>query len=104
MMQPIRIAYWEAWIFSALSVAGFGYRLLAAGRTGLRGLRGTGVGLREILHEQVLLLAVTLAITAEYLWKLFHAEDGVMPEVGAVWLTVFGLSSALYVLRMGRRS
>ena len=94
-MDPIHILRLESLGFLCLLAATLVYRMLT-GRIPLSRLLARKDGSSGASPERVQLLVATLALSAKYVSEVIHGSSGVLPDVSAQWLYVFGGSCGIY--------
>jgi hypothetical protein len=97
MVNILRIAVWEGWLFLFALLAIVALRILTGG-IGTRGLieGRTPSGSRFVSAGRVQLLIVTLAAAAQYLTQVIENPQR-LPEVPREWLLLFSGSQVLYL-------
>jgi hypothetical protein len=63
---------------------------MLTGRINLSRLLARKDGSLGVSPERVQLLIATLALSAKYVGDVIHGTNGVLPDVSAQWLYVFG--------------
>ena len=94
-MNPIDILRLEGNGFLVLLAAILIYRMLTR-QISLGGLLARKDGSGGVSPERVQLLLATLALSVKYVGDVVHSTNGVLPDVSAQWLYVFGGSSGIY--------
>ena len=94
-MYPIHILRLVSLGFVSLLAATLVYRMLTR-RINLSRLLARKDGSVGVSPERVQLLMATLTLGAKYVGDVIHGTNGVLPDVSAQWLYVFGGSCGIY--------
>jgi hypothetical protein len=81
--------------FFAALVATLAYRMLTR-RIWMKGLFANKLTGQQVSPERVQLFVATLAVSGRYLGQVLHNTSGVMPDVNAGMVSVFGASGSVY--------
>ena len=94
-MDPAHLMQLEFEGFFAALVATLAYRMLTR-RIWMKGLFANKLTGQQVSPERVQLFVATLAISGRYLGEVLHNTSGVMPDVNAGMVSVFGASGSVY--------
>lgn len=94
-MNPVHLMQLEFEGFFAALVLTIVYRMLTR-RISMNGLFANKETGQLVSPERVQLFVTTLAVSGRYLGEVLHNTSGVMPDVDASMLSVFGASGSVY--------
>jgi hypothetical protein len=94
-MDPAHLMQLEFEGFFAALVLTLVYRMLTR-RIWMKGLFANKLTGQQVSPERVQLFVATLAISGRYLGEVLHNTSGVMPDMNASMVSVFGASGSVY--------